>query len=279
MTLKRLKEFVLSVKWVAERLYTNYQELDQTPLTFIVNVKNYEDEMWWGRGIREIGKLKAYRDHSFKRDTELRSKRLINLCKECQNGDDLVVLKYATVLANKFKGQLVGVELGSAYGGNVQDIAELWKNRGKYYGYDTFTGHPKHLGKKGEMETDCMDTWYENPLFGTEKLAHDYQRKVLDEAGLDNAILVKGLVTKNSCFDLKEIHLAFLDMDMEKSMRSGFEAVKDKIPTGGYLLLHDAIPAWHLPGVNKLSKEIEALKEWKLISDNEGTYITVFEKL
>ena len=158
------------------------------------------------------------------------------------NGAHEVVLTYAQKCLLQFQGQLNGVIMGSAYGGEVETMAKLWKGRGKAYGYDVFEAeHPKHLAVKDEgFAVDCMDLWYEK--LGTERLAYDFQRKILDEEGLDNAILVKGEVHKDSCKDIPYINLAFLDMDFIVSMKTGYEAVVDKIVEDGYLFIHDAFP-------------------------------------
>jgi len=276
--LKKLKEALKLSLWTVKGIFRAYFKSSQTPLSFIIGVNSYEDEIWLRKMVIAVVDLKQRRDDEFEKNKLERRKRLINLNREGRNGDDLVVLKYAQIVKDNFKHP-IGVEFGSAYGGGVQDIAELWKGRGKYYGFDTFEGHPKELGEVGTFEANCMDNWYTNPLFGKDRLTYEFQRRILDNAGLDNAILVKELVTEETAKDLKEIHLAFLDMDMDKSMRDGFNAVKDKIVKGGYLLLHDAMPEWHLPKVHKLYLEIAQMEDWELISNDEGTYIVVFEKI
>lgn len=249
------------------------------PLPFIIGVENLEEESWWRRHIKSLMEQKKEEDKLFFAGEKSRRNRLINLNREGRNGDDLVVYKYALIVMEKFDDPLVAVEMGSCYGGNVQDISELWRNRGVYYGMDTFEGHPKELGDKDSFEADCMDGWYKNPLFGKKRYTYKFQRDMLDKAGCTNAILVKGLVNDRSCDQIPKIHLAFLDMDMESSMRSGYGAVKDKVVKGGYLLLHDAVPDFHLPKVNAFYKEIAQDTRWKVISEDEGTYIVVLERI
>lgn len=161
------------------------------------------------------------------------------------NGADELCEKYERRCLDEFKGDLVGVVMGIAYGGDVERIAKIWGNRGKVYGFDTFKGHPKHLcPDKDDFQATCMDNWYYQ--YGMEKVSYEYQRKELDSQDLTNAILIKGEVNKDSCKDIPYLNYAFLDMDILASMVAGYEAVKDKLVKGGYLLLHDVyqnIPA------------------------------------
>jgi hypothetical protein len=180
------------------------------------------------------------------------------------NGADKVCAEYHQKLLEEFPEEhLTGVIMGSAYGGEVEEIAKLWKDRGTIYGYDVFEElHPKHLAEdKDGFDATCMDHWYQESVHGTEKMAYDYQRKQLDDQGLTNAILVKGEVHPESCKDLKEIHYAFLDMDIPFSMRQGYAAVKDKIKTGGYLFLHDT---QNIPGLTEWFKNDVLLKDWDM---------------
>ena len=155
-----------------------------------------------------------------------------------QNGAHLVVMEHVDKCLRKFKGNLNVVLMGIAYGGEVEAVAKLCKERGTVYGFDTFEDlHPGHLAdNQNKFEAICMDEWYE--LYGTQKLAVEYQRSILDKLG--NAVLTKGEVHKDSCKDIPKIHLAFLDMDIVASMKSGYSAVKNKLVKGSYLLLHDA---------------------------------------
>ena len=200
------------------------------------------------------------------------------------NGADEILFKYASKVQSDFKMPLTAVLMGIAYGGEVEEIAKIWKDRGEVYGYDTFEDlHPGHLFKGGEehaYEKDCMGHWYKRKGYGTEKLAYDYQRNQLDEQGLDNAILIKGEVHKDSCKDLKKIHLAFLDMDMVESMDAGYNAVKDKIVKGGYLCLHDVIPANHIPRLyHHFQVIINDKSMWKVVDKNDDAYMVVLQKI
>lgn len=156
------------------------------------------------------------------------------------NGADEREVEYATKCLD-LKGKIYGAIMGSAYGGSVEHIAKLWKDRGTIYGFDVFEAlHPKHLHKDPKsFPATCMDHWYGLPEYGVEKMKHSYQEQVLKDLKLDNAILIKGEVHKDSCKDIPYLNYVFMDMDMRKSMESGYEAVTDKIVKGGYLLLHD----------------------------------------
>ena len=155
------------------------------------------------------------------------------------NGANEVIFEYSKKVMDEVKNP-VAVLMGIAYGGEVEGIATMWKS-GKVYGFDTFEDkHPSHLSSNVDsFPARCMDHWYNHKDYGTDELKYEYQRGVLDSLGLDNAILIKGEVNKDSCKDIEKIDLAFLDMDMVESMRVGFEAVKDKMSSGGYLFLHD----------------------------------------
>lgn len=169
--------------------------------------------------------------------TELESINYIS-----NNGDDRFFLKYCDKVKAEFVKDLIGVEMGSAYGGNVEAIARLWQGIGDIYGYDTFTGHPKQIANNPEdFEATCMNYWYKEDVCGTANLSLEYQQGVMAKLGIDNAHFVKGLINKDSCRDLPRIHVAFLDLDLVNSMRPAFEAVADKIVLGGYLLMHDVV--------------------------------------
>lgn len=176
--------------------------------------------------------------------------------------------------------ELIGLEIGSAYGGAVEVAAKMWKGRGKYYGYDTFEGHPKDLAvSQDNLEAWCMDNWYAPEAFGTEGIAYDYQRKILDEEGLDNAILVKGRIHKNSFDDIKRAHFVMIDLDLIYSTTIAYQAIKDKIAVGGYLFVHDALPADHLPMINKYAyTRILGDGTWKIMAESDKGNLLALEK-
>lgn len=177
-----------------------------------------------------------------------------------------------------FKPPLTFVELGSAYGGGVEEAAIRLKGIGTVYGFDTFEGHPKDLAEDiNSFEATCMDHWYDPKVVGKEKLKYEYQRKILDEEKLDNAVLIKGRVNKSTLKKIDKIHYAFLDMDILASMKTGFDIVEPKLVPGGYLLLHDVL------------NNIESLKKWyentirvapnfSVISEHPENLIAVLQK-
>jgi hypothetical protein len=177
--------------------------------------------------------------------------------------------------------KLIHLEVGSAYGGGVEAMAKLWSYRGLVYGYDTFEGHPKDLADDPKShEAICMDMWYDDPQFGRKKLAYSYQRKALDEEGLTNAILVKGRINEHSFDDIKEFHMALLDLDLIKPTVIAYNALKDKAVTGGYLLFHDALPEDHLPLIHKFVYN-EVLKDpnWIVKGEYPHAYLTILKRV
>lgn len=157
------------------------------------------------------------------------------------NGADLIESKYAQKALEEFE-KPIGAVMGSAYGGSLEHIGKMWKEKGGVImGFDVFEEtHPKHLSEdQSDHEATCMEHWYQDHIFGTKKLSYDYQRQQLDDQGLSNVILVKGEVQPESCKDTPYLNYVFLDMDILLSMDNGYRAVKDKIVPGGYLLMHD----------------------------------------
>lgn len=164
------------------------------------------------------------------------------------NGADKLLEKFVIVTRDTFKQDLVGVFMGIAYGGDVEMCARHWLGRGEVYGYDTFDDkHPDHLSPDTKSyEARCMDEVYQR--WGTQELSLEWQCQQLAEQKLVNAHLVKGLVAPDACEDISHINLAWLDMDLNASMRAGYLAVADKIVPGGFLATHDVVPKGHIPG-------------------------------
>jgi hypothetical protein len=183
---------------------------------------------------------------------------LVELNKFC--GADATTQTFVNQCLTEFEGPLYGVEMGIAYGGGLQRIADTWKGRDfAVWGFDTFEGHPKEAmfdrcedtkaaGPTANQMT-CLDHWYTNPEYGLEKCSYEYIRKDLNEQGLTNVHLVKGLVTDQTDVSfIPKLHYAFIDMDFPQAQWDGYNLMKDKIVPGGYLCLHDMIPAHHMPG-------------------------------
>jgi hypothetical protein len=172
--------------------------------------------------------------------------------------------------------ELIGLEVGSAYGGGVEMMAHLWKGRGKMYGYDTFEGHPKFLAPNpDDIEAYCMDQWYD--IYGRDELSYDYQRKILDSEGLDNAILKKGLINEHSFDDIPYAHFILLDVDMVVPTKIAYEALKDKVKPGCCLYIHDALVS--IPNLHEyVYKEIVPDKRWSIASESPENYLLILKR-
>jgi hypothetical protein len=108
-----------------------------------------------------------------------------------------------------------------------------------------------------------------------QKLTYEYQREMLDQEGLINAILVKGRINEHSFDDIPYAHMVMLDMDLMKPTKIAYEALKDKIVPGGFLFLHDAVPPEHLPLLhNYVYKEIVPDPKWELMYEDPVMVLT-----
>lgn len=179
-----------------------------------------------------------------------------------------ICLKLLTDFPND---ELIGLEIGCAYGGGVEHLAYIWKGRGKVYGYDTFEGHPDDLADDIESEeARCMDLWYNSgrPFFSRDKLTYEYQRMILNMEKLDNATLVKGRINEHSFDDIEKAHFAIIDLDLIKPTKIAYYAIKDKIVKGGYLFMHDTLPPDHLPMIyDFVYNEVVKDKRWQIIAE------------
>lgn len=196
------------------------------------------------------------------------------------NGADKLLEQFVLVTRDTFKTDLVATFMGIAFGGDVEMCARHWLGCGDVYGYDTFEdGHPTHLSYDvNSYEARCMDDVYTK--FGKEELSLEWQRKQLADQGLGNAHLVKGLVTKDSCSALDHINLAWLDMDITASMRTGYLAVCDKIVPGGFLATHDILPRGHIPGNYELFyQELWNPHVWEEVCHRDTCYFMAWRKL
>ena len=130
-------------------------------------------------------------------------------------GADVILLEHAQLLVEQIKDKpLIGSEFGVAWGGGVEAVGKLWKDcGGTIYGFDTFEGMPKQAATAIDSpEATAMDGWYKK--YGTEGLDCDYQRKILDEEGLTNVILKKGLLNSQSLKDIPYLHYVLFDLDL-----------------------------------------------------------------
>lgn len=201
------------------------------------------------------------------------------------NGAGSRTLEVAGRIMAEFNGPIVGAEFGIAYGGGIERIGLLWGQRGTVYGFDTFEGHPKQLyevcEKTQEAGADsiavtCMDGWYEK--YGKEEYSESYIRRCLDNQGLTNVHLVKGLVDETTSIDhLPDFHYCLLDFDFPIAMQNAYKLVKDKIVKGGYLCLHDVIPKGHINGLYEIYQQ--ALKDFKLVEEcPAGTHLVILKR-
>ena len=207
------------------------------------------------------------------------------------NGASTIVLDYAKRCLAEFNSNLIGCEMGVAYGGGVEAIGKLWKDRGIVYGFDTFEGHPKQVAAECEYSkqvgginsfaANCMDYWYNtnNKEYGTTRLGLDYIQSELDASNITNVILVKGLITENTNIDfINELHYAFLDLDIPLSMKNGYELIKNKIVKGGYLCLHDCIPNGHIFGCYEIYQEILKENLFEIEKEIPESYLVILKK-
>lgn len=204
------------------------------------------------------------------------------------NGADYLMLGVAAMCRKKFKNNLIGAEMGTAYGGGPEAVGKMWKGIGEVHAFDTFEGHPVELSSDpNSFEARCMDRWYDNRYAGNERipfltkemLTYEYQRSVLDSEGLSNVILHKGLINKDSLNEINYLNYALLDMDLLVSMKTGYEIVKDKIVKGGFLCLHDCNPKNHIEGLWEFYEEILNSGNWKEIMHCDSSYLIVLEKV
>lgn len=205
------------------------------------------------------------------------------------NGASHYTAEITKQIMKEFEGDLFGAEFGIAYGGGVERIGKLWGSRGTVWGFDTFEGHPKEIGELCEHSKEaggvssfaatCMDGWYSNSDYGTERLAYDYQRKKLDEQGLTNVTLVKGIINeKTDVSFIPKLHYCFIDLDFPLSIWQAYNLVKYKIVKGGYLCLHDVIPEHHIHGCYYRYKQILADGMFEVYNEFDNHLLAILKK-
>jgi hypothetical protein len=213
---------------------------------------------------------------------------LVELNKFC--GADTTTQEAVSRCLTEFEGPLYGVEMGIAYGGGLQRIANTWQGREfTLWGFDTFEGQPKEqmlercedtkqAGPESNQVT-CLDMWYTNPEYGREKYTYEYIRQDLDDQGLTNVNLVKGLVTDQTDVSfIPKLHYILLDMDFPQAQWDGYNLVKNLIVPGGYLCLHDMIPPHHMPGNYPKYQAMLAEGLFDVIIENPSTLTVVLKK-
>jgi hypothetical protein len=198
------------------------------------------------------------------------------------NGADKLLAIIQKTIMNEFPDEeLVGVEMGVAYGGGVESLGKMWKGRGVVWGFDTFTGHPKQLSTGPESTgANCMDGHYKE--HGKEKLSIAYQRAELARQELD-VLLLRGLIDHHSCWFLHKIHYCLLDLDILSSMKDAYEAVRHRIVDRGVLCLHDVVgPAEFikaLPELHRWYEEIKKNPQWEVVGEYKKEALAVLMKV
>jgi hypothetical protein len=202
------------------------------------------------------------------------------------NGASALTFDIAKKCLLEFKEKLIGCEMGIAFGGGVEAIGKLWKERGKIYGMDTFEGHPLEIteqcqytqeaGGRASLASYCMQNWYD--IYGIEKVNIEYIQSELDKQGLSNVNLVKGLIDEKTVLKFKKLHYCLIDLDFPLSMWNGYNLVKDLIIKDGYLCLHDVVPKGHIHGNWEYYQNILKEGKFRLISEHPESYLAILKK-
>lgn len=203
---------------------------------------------------------------------------MIELCAldVCGNGDK-VLRELQSKILNEFPDELIGVEMGVCYGGGIEALGKLWQGRGKVYGYDTFEGMPKGEAGYGSREANNLDAFYAQ--YGMEKLSYDYIRGELDEQGLYNVNLVKGLINQNSFNDLSEIHYCLIGLGYLRATEIGYNAIKDKIVPGGYLVIGGVCGRWPLASLVPWYQSVKNDPMWKVEYEGFKDMIAILRRV
>lgn len=206
------------------------------------------------------------------------------------NGASKYAHEVSARLLSEFDEHLYGAEFGVAYGGGLLRMGRDWQGRGTVYGFDTFEGHPKEIaaqcsdaiadgGEKSHAAT-CMDYWYhlgkDDKEYSTDNLTMGSIQKRLDESGVNNVVLCKGLITEETnLWFIPKLHYVLLDLDFVLSMKNAFDIVNDKIVKGGYLCLHDVVPDGHIKGLHQWYQTIEGYEK---VADLYHCYLSILKK-
>lgn len=201
------------------------------------------------------------------------------------NGASGILLDIANKTLEEFKKDIIGIEMGIAYGGGVESIGKIWKDNGIIYGFDTFDGHPKEVALKDPdcgFSTDsfaakCMDDWYK--VYDNTELTLEYQENELKKQNLTNVKLVKGLIDENTNIDfIPYINYCLIDLDFTLSMKNAYNLIENKLTKGGYLCLHDVIPKNHIQGLNEWYEDLKNSNKYELIGEYPNSYLSVLKK-
>jgi len=201
------------------------------------------------------------------------------------NGASQILLDIATKTLEEFKSNVIGIEMGIAYGGGVESIGKIWKDKGIVYGFDTFEGHPKEVALKDpdcgysmdSFAAKCMDDWY--TMYDNNELTLEYQEAELKKQNITNVKLVKGLIDENTNIDfIPYINYCLIDLDFTLAMKNAYNIVKNKLVKGAYLCLHDVVPHGHIGGLNEYYEQIKNSGEYELIGEFPNSYLAVLKK-
>lgn len=188
----------------------------------------------------------------------------------------------------EFDGHIYAVEMGVPFGGNVESLGKILKDRGTVYGFDTFEGHPieeiankcpdtVRAGGEKAFAAWCMQYWYDT--YGMEKTSYEYIREELDKQELFNVKLVKGVVTDQTDVSfIDHLHYAMIDMDFPLSQWDGYNLLKHKFVPGGYLCMHDMIPNGHIAGCYERYQQIVAEGLFDVMNEDQSAFLVVLKK-
>mgnify|MGYP003655142523 CR=1 FL=1 len=205
------------------------------------------------------------------------------------NGASVLLLDLHKWILKEFKENIIGVEMGIAYGGGVESIGKVWGDNGIIYGFDTFEGHPKQVALKDptcefsmtSKTATCLDAVYNS--FGMGGLSLESIQKELDRQNLNNVKLIKGLIDETTTIDyIPYIHYAFLDLDFPLSMQHAYALVEKKLVKGGYLCLHDVLPiapGLGLPGLSDWYKTVLQSGNYKIIKEDYSSFLSILKKI
>jgi O-methyltransferase len=147
------------------------------------------------------------------------------------------------------------IECGVFRGGSLVEIAarlrELGSNK-KIYGVDTFEGHPF---QSDEDVPDDGRVVHRTGLFADNHL--ERVQECLNEAGLANVILLKGLVGEvlPQRFAEEKFCFAHLDLDLYLSTREALAFVVPRLVSGGVIVFDD-YGGYDSPGVTRAVNEL-----------------------
>jgi hypothetical protein len=200
------------------------------------------------------------------------------------NGASQILLDIVNKTLQEFKNNIIGVEMGIAYGGGVESIGKMWRKEDLIYGFDTFEGHPKQIALSDpdcnysldSHAATCMDPWYKQ--FDSRELTIEYQQQQLDQQRLINVKLIKGLITKDTNIDfIPHIHYCLLDLDFVVCMKDAYDLIKNKLVRGSYLCLHDVIPKGHIEGLYEWYTEIKNCGKYELVGEYPSSFLSVLK--